>query len=127
MVANANEVFAQKVGLVALSHAEMDERFVEVMIQLLHPLSTAQVELLVGGHALSRKIDLLKAMAPEAGLSLDEQVSSQTTLTSLLSTAKKLDQERDKVLHSYYEQNESHRKRRFRSRRKNNEEDFVEI
>lgn len=122
-----DDVFAQKVGLVALTQAEMDEWLVQVLIELLHPLSVSRVQLLVGQQPLSRKISLVKALAKESGIPQEEEISSPTTLKSLLGAVSKRNSERDKVVHSYYEQTETNQKRRFRSREQDDKDDTVDI
>lgn len=111
------EELAQRVGLVALTQAEVDEWLMEVLIALLQPLPPSRVQLLVGKNSLEQKRSLVRALAEDTGFSLDNETSSGRTLSELLTEIRQLNESRDRVVHSYYERNETHQKRVFRSRR----------
>ncbi|NKG22385.1 hypothetical protein [Paeniglutamicibacter terrestris] len=108
---------AQRVGLVALTQAEVDEWLVEALIALLHPLDPTRVQLLVGKNSLDQKRALVKDLTGQSGFPIDTEVSPGMSLRQLLAEIKKLNDMRDRVVHSYYERGEGDQKRLFRSRK----------
>lgn len=111
------EELAQRVGLVALTQAEVDEWLVQVLIVLLQPLPPQRVQLLVGKNSLDQKRSLVRDLAEDTNFSLNDEILPGRSLKELLAEIKRLNDERDRVVHSYYERNETDQKRIFRSRR----------
>lgn len=107
---------AELVGQIALAQAEIDEWLVQILISLLRPLPDSQVQLLVSRNSLDQKCKLVRALAEDQGLAMDERLGSGQTLRELLSHIKSLNDERDRAVHSYYDRVNEDQIRQFRSR-----------
>lgn len=104
----------ERIGRIVLAHTELDERLVQLLIELLAPLPESRVQLLVGSRSLVQKCDLIRSIAKDRGLSLHEELSSGETPHNLLKRVKNLSEARDSAIHSYYDRVEL---KRFRSRK----------
>ena len=108
---------AERIGRIALAQAELDEWLVQVLISLLKPLPESRVQLLVSNRSLDQKCRLIRDIANDLELALDEKLEFGDTPNQLLREIKKLNDERDRAVHSYYDRINHDQTQRFRSRK----------
>lgn len=109
--------WACAVGRVAMGQGRVDEWLVQVLIELLAPLTAGIVESLVGADTVAKKCDRITTLiGREEYVALGSAVAAD--LRSTCAEIKALDNERNKIVHSLYASpgaNE-HERRIFRSR-----------
>ena len=113
---------ANRIGLIAIAQARLDEWLVQVLICLLKPISESRVQLLVSDRSLEAKCTLVKKLATDLGISLDDPLPSGAIPSQVLKQASQLNGDRDRAVHSYYDWRADSEVRRFRSRRPQAEE-----
>lgn len=113
---------ANRIGLIAIAQARLDEWLVQVLICLLKPISESRVQLLVGDRSLDAKCTLVKKLATNLGIPLDDPLPSGAIPSQVLKQASQLNSDRDRAVHSYYDWRADSEVRRFRSRRPKVEE-----
>ncbi|GAB3251744.1 hypothetical protein [Arthrobacter pigmenti] len=114
---DGSEELSTRVGQIALAQSQVDEWLVQVLISLLRPLPESRTQLLVGKSSLDQKCSLVLQLADDMSLSLDGALPSGATARGILGRVKKLNDERDRAVHSYYGQLDGGQARQFRSRR----------
>lgn len=106
-----------RIGKIALAQAEIDERLVDVLIELLQPLTASKVEILVGKSSLEAKLNLIKELCVHAGISITDAMPSGVIPSDVFGRIKRLNQDRNLAVHSYYSEVKDGRVARFRSRK----------
>lgn len=108
---------AEVVGRIALTQAEIDEWLVQILISLLKPLPDSRVQRLVGKNSLDYKCSLIRDLAKDQSIDFNASLDSGKTVSELFTQIKKLNDSRDRAVHSYYDRVEQEQTRQFRSRR----------
>lgn len=97
-----DDVLARQIGRITLANTESDEWLVEALILMLRPLPARRVEILVAANSLDQKCKLIKKVAADLKISLDEPLGSGQSPQKILSRVMELNRERNRAVHSYY-------------------------
>lgn len=110
--------FRAALGRVALADAEADEWLVQVFIALLKPLSPSVIRTLVGSDSATQKASKLSKMLDELNYSASSIGAQHPPHASLLKGVGSLKERRDRLVHSFYDadQTADGSYRRYRSR-----------